>query len=63
MVNGSLRAVHHLQDRMRLSYKSEHAIQVVKHLIETGLQYYSKKFGLRLPLKSAITKALLYKGT
>ena len=34
---------------------------VAKCLIETGLQCYSKNFGIRLLLKSVITKALLYK--
>ena len=34
---------------------------ISKHLIETGLQCYSKNFSLRLLLKSVITKVLLYK--
>ena len=45
----------------RLSYKNGHAMWVMKCLIETGLQCYSKNFGLRLLLKSVITKVLLYK--
>ena len=32
----------------RLSYKSGHAMWVVKYLIETDLQCYSKNFGLRI---------------
>ena len=39
-------------------------MRVVKHLIETALQCYSKNSTLRLlytTLKSVITKALLYK--
>ena len=31
-----------------LSYKNGHAMWVMKCLIETGLQCYSKNFGLRL---------------
>ena len=38
----------------RLSYKNGRAMWVTKHLIETGLQCYSKNFYF-------ITKALLYK--
>ena len=45
----------------RFSDKSGRSMCVVKRLIETGLQCYSKNFSFILLLKSVISKALQYK--
>ena len=42
----------------RFSHKRGHAMWFVKHLEETGLQCYSKNFGL-YAIKSVVTKAYI----